>query len=65
MQNYVKTMLKKEISEEEKKQLQPMAVQLGSAHGLPKTHKVCANLPSFWPIIVTTSTTYYNIGKFL
>ena len=47
MQNYVKTMLKKEISEEEKKQLQPMALQLGSAHGLPKTHKVCANLPSF------------------
>ena len=54
-----------EISEEEKKQLRPIAAQLGRAHGLPKTHKAYANLPSFRPIIDTTSTPYYNIGKFL
>ena len=54
-----------EISEEEKKQLRPMAAKLGHAHGLPKTHKAYANLPSFRPIIDTTSTPYYNIGKFL
>ena len=66
VQNYVNTMFKRnEISEEEKKQLRPMAVQLGRAHGLPKTHKAYANLPSFRPIIDTTSTPYYNIGKFL
>ena len=34
-------------------------------HELPKTHKAYANLPSFRPIIDTTSTPYYNIGKFL
>ena len=65
-QNYVNTMFKRnEISEEEKKQLRPMAAQLGRPHGLPKTHKAYANLPSFRPIIDTTSTPYYNIGKFL
>ena len=42
-----------------------MAGQLGRAHGLPKTHKAYANLPSFRPTIDTTSTPYYNIGKFL
>ena len=66
VQNYVNTMFKRnEISEEEKKQLRPMAAQLGRAHGLPKTHKAYANLPSFRPIIDTTSTPYYNIGRFL
>ena len=54
-----------EISEEEKKQLRPMAAQLGRAHGLPKTDKAYGNLPLFRPIIDTTSTPYYNIGKFL
>ena len=41
VQNYVKTMFNRnEIFEEDKKQLRPMVAQLGSAHGLPKTHKV-------------------------
>ena len=66
VQNYVNTMFKRnEIFEEEKKQLRPLAAQLGRAHGLPKTHKAYASLPSFRPIIDTTSTPYYNIGKFL
>ena len=66
VQNYVNTMFNRnEVSEEEKKQLRRMAAQLGRAHGLPKTHKAYANLPSFRPIIDTTSTPYYNIGKFL
>ena len=52
-----------EISEEEKKQLRPMAAQLGRAHGIPKTYKCYANLLSIRPIIDTTSTHYYNIGK--
>ena len=65
-QNYVNTMFKRnEISEEEKKKLRSMTAQLGCTHGLPKTHKAYANLPSFRPIIDTTSTPYYNIGKFL
>ena len=66
IQNCVNTMFKRnEISEEEKNQLRPMAAQLGRAHGLPKTHKAYANLLSLRPIIDTTSTPYYNIGKFL
>ena len=66
VQNYVNTMFKRnKISEEEKKQLRPMAAQLGRAHGLPKTHKAYVNLPSFRPIIDTNYTPYYNIGKFL
>ena len=65
-QNYVNTMFKgNEISEEEKKKLRSMAAKLGHAHGLPKMHKAYANLPSFRPIIDTTSTPYYDIGKFL
>ena len=59
VQIYVKNMFKRnKISEEEKKQLRSMAAQLGHAHGLPKTHKAHANLPSFRPIIYTTSTPY-------
>ena len=66
VQNYVNAIFKRnKISEEEKKQLRPMAAQLARAHGLPKMHKAYANLPSFRSIIDTTSTPYYNIGKFL
>ena len=44
VQNYVNTMFKRnKISEEEKKQLWPMAVQLGRANGLPKTYKAYVN----------------------
>ena len=42
-----------------------MTAQLGRAHGLPIKHKAYANLPTFRPIIDTTSTPYYNISKFL
>ena len=56
---------KNQQKDQQNNQLQPMAVQLGSAHGLPKVHKSYANLPSFRPNIDTTSTPYYNIGKFL
>ena len=51
--------------DEENKQLPPIAAQLRRAHELPKAHTAYANLPSFRPIIDTTSTPYYNIGKFL
>ena len=54
-----------EISDEEKKQLRAMAAQLECAHGLPEMLKAYANLPSFRPIIDTTSTPYCCIGKFL
>ena len=57
VQNYVNTIFtRNKISEEEKKQLRPMAAQLGRAHVLSKTHKAYANLSSFRPIMDTTST---------
>ena len=63
---FVNTMLKRnQIFEEQSKQLWPMAVQPGGAHGRPKACKTYANLPSFWPIIDTTRTPYFNIGNFL
>ena len=39
--------------------------QLGHANGLPKTCKAYANSPAFRPIIDSTSTPYYSIGKLL
>ena len=35
------------ISEEEKKQLQPIATELGWTHGLPKTNKGYSNFVLF------------------
>ena len=56
---YVNTLFKRnKTSEEGKKQLRPMAGELGRAHGLPRTYKAYANLPSFPPIIDSTSTPY-------
>ena len=42
--------------------MRPMSAQLGCAHGLPKIHKVFANIPKFRPIIDANNTPYYKIG---
>ena len=34
-------------------------------HGLPKIHKAFHQLPKFRPIIDTTGTTHYSVGKFI
>ena len=66
MQRYLHGLFcKGEISEEEKKGMRPMAAQLGRAHGLPKIHKEFDTIPEFRPIIDTTGTPYYEVGKFL
>ena len=54
-----------EISEDDKKLVRPRSAQMGRAHGLPKIHKEYTNLPPFRPIIYTTNTPYYEVGKFL
>ena len=51
--------------EEEKKGMRPMDAQLRRAHGLPKIHKEYDTNPEFRPIIDTTGTPYYEVGKFL
>ena len=66
LQRYLNGLFNKgEISEQEKKDMRPMAAQLGRAHGLPKTHKEFDTIPKFRPIIDTTGTPYYDVGKYL
>ena len=36
----------------------------GQVHGLPETNKAFTGLPAFRPIVDTTSTPHYNVGKF-
>ena len=45
--------------------MRPKFAQTGRAHGLPKIHKDYQDIPSFRPIVDTTSTPYYDIAKFL
>ena len=66
LQRYLNGLFNKgEISEQGKKDMRPMAAQLGRAHGLPKTHKEFDTIPKFRPIIDTTGTPYYDVGKYL
>ena len=39
--------------------------KLARAQGLPKIHKLFQIVPSFRPIIDTTGTTHYSVGKYL
>ena len=45
--------------------MRPKFAQVGRAHGLPKIHKHYDNIPPFRPIIDTTNTPHYGVGKFL
>ena len=45
--------------------MRPTSAHFGRAHGLPKTHKTFQSIPKFRPIIDTTNTPHYNVGKFL
>ena len=66
VQTYLNTLHKRnEITLEDKNLMQPKFAQIGRAHGLPKIHKDYQDIPSFRPIVDTTSTPYYDIAKFL
>ena len=41
------------------------SARLGRAHGLPKIHNDYTNIPSFCPIVDTTGTAHYGVGKCL
>ena len=45
--------------------MRPKASQVERAQGLPEIHKSYNTLPSFRPIIDTTNTPHYGVGKFL
>ena len=59
-------MLKRgEISESEVKEICPKFAHIGRTNALPKTHKKFTNIPPFRPIIDTSNTPHYKMGKFL
>ena len=41
------------------------SIHFGRAHALPKTLKKFDTVPKFRPIVDTTKTPHYNVGKFL
>ena len=64
LQQYLRKLKKrKEILEEIYPRIRPQNGRLARAHGLPKIHKEFVNLPKFQPIVDTTGTVYYHIGK--
>ncbi|XP_046863199.1 uncharacterized protein LOC124456940 [Xenia sp. Carnegie-2017] len=66
LQSYLCTLLKRgEINETEHTFLRPTHAHFARAHGLPKTHKQFDTLPKLRPIIDTTNTPHYNVGKFI
>ena len=49
----------------DKMEMKPKSARLGRAHGLPKIHKDYTNIPNFRPILDTSCTVYYGVGKYL
>ena len=56
---------RKEIDESDFKNIRPKHAKPGRAHGLPKIHKQFQHLPPFRPIVDTTGSTHYGVGKYL
>ena len=66
VQNYLNTLVSRgELIENNKMEMRPKSARLGRAHGLPKIHKDYTNIFSFRPIVNTTCTVYYGVGKYL
>ena len=54
-----------ELSQEIYQRIRPQNGRLGRAYGLPKIHKEFVDLPKFRPIVDTTGTVHYRVGKYL
>ena len=66
LQQYLRKLKERnELSEEIYQRIQPQNGRLGRAHGLPKIHKEFVDLPKFGPIVDTTGTVHYHVGKYL
>ena len=66
VQRYLRNLHKRgEIDEATYQSIRPQSAKLARAHGLPKIHKPFDDIPKFRPIIDTTGTTHYGIGKYL
>ena len=66
IQRYLKLLNKRgELPDAVFKQICPQNPKLAKAHGLPKIHKTFQTIPPFRPIVDTTGTTHYSVGKYL
>ena len=66
LQNYLRNLCNRgEISKIEFDQMRPKNAKPARAHGLPKIHKTFTNFPKFKPIIDTTGSSHYLVGKYL
>jgi uncharacterized protein (DUF927 family) len=66
VQRYLRKLLERgEIDEATFQTIRPQAAKPARAHRLPKIHKKFDTIPKFRPIVDTTGTTHYGIGKFL
>ena len=64
VQRYLKKLNKRgKLANDKYDKIRPKSAKLAWAHGLPKIHKLFKNIPSFCPIIDTTGTTHYSVGK--
>ena len=66
VQRYLRNLQKRgEIDEATYQSIRPQSAKPARAHGLPEIHKPFDDIPKFRPIIDTTGTTHYEIGKYL
>ena len=66
VQTYLNTLHKRnEITLEDKNLMRPKFAQTRRAHSLPKIHNDYQDIPPFRPMVDTTSTPHYGIGKYL
>ena len=66
LQSYIITLLKRnDITKAEFDIMRPKRAKPARAHGLPKIHKEFSDIHQLRPIIDTTGTTHYLVGKYL
>ena len=66
IQKYLKKLNNRiELNDEVFKMIRPQNAKLARAHGVPKIHKTFNSIPPFCPIIDTTGTTHYSVGKYI
>ena len=66
IQRYLKKLNNRnELNDEVFKNIQPQNAKLARPHGVPKVLKTFNSIPFFRPVIDTTRTTHYSVGKYL
>ena len=65
LQNYLRNLCNKGEIKVEFDQMRPTNVKPARVHGLPRIYKNVINIPKFRPIIDTTGSIHYLVGKCL